>query len=300
MTTSRWAVLLAVALGALAGFVATNLFKRPAAALASPKYRVPATATEWMSVARHLGEPGSDRAAKGALAQALASDAALFRTVVEDYGRTEDRPLRATLKELIVASARPDVLAAGMELTHGERGLERGAGFELLARLRPTPEGYTIAMRAVLEETDPTALAGALMALQSPDLPSNAEAHELLPRFVALAHHAEALVRAHAIQQLADWDKAGERATPIVLDAMLDGDRVVRQAAVGAVMIGGLRAPGLKDALLHVAANPDEDPTTRGSALYALTRFALSDAEQAQYRERKEALEKLERFATAH
>lgn len=295
--SSRWTVLLTVAAGALAGFVAANLLGRPTAALASQGPTAPHTATAWMSIARRLSEPGSDRALQGALAQALASDTNLFRTVVEEYGRTEERRFRATLGELIAASARPDVSGAGTELTHEARGLQRGAGFELLARLRPTPEPYALAMQAVVEETDPTALAGAMMALRSPSLPSNADARQLLPRFIALAHHPDALVRGHAIQQLADWDKAGEQATPIVLDALSDTDRLVREAAVGAVMIGGLRSEGLKGALLHTAGNPGEDPTIRSSALAALKRFALTDAEQAQYRAGEDDFE---RFVMAH
>jgi HEAT repeat protein len=135
------------------------------------------------------------------------------------------------------------------------------------------------------------------MALRSPALPSNAEARQLLPRFIALAHHPDALVRGHAIQHLADWDRAGEEATPVVLDALSDPDRLVREAAVGAVMIGGLHSEGLKGALLHIAGNPDEDPAIRGSALAALKRFALTDAEQARYRAGEDDLD---RFMMSH
>lgn len=295
--SSRWTVLLAVAAGALAGFTAATVLDRPRAAVASRGPGAPETATEWMSMARRLSEPGSDQALLGALAQALASDTSLFRAIVEEFGRAEERLLRATLRELIVASARPDVLTAGTELTRKSDGLQRGAGFELLARLAPTPESYAMAMRATLEETDPTALAGALMALRPPGLPSNADVRQLLPRFILLAQHSDALVRGHAIQQLASWDKAGEQATPIVLAALSDRDRLVRQAAVGAVMIGGLRSEGLKQALLRVAADRDEDPTSRGSALYALERLPLTDAEQAEHRA---AREDVDRFLTTY
>ena len=291
--SSRWTVLLAVAAGALAGAVATNLLARPPAALAAQPASAPHTATAWMSMARRLSEPGADRALQGALVQALASDTPLFRTIVEEYGRTAERRSRATLRELIVASARPDVSGAGMELAHDTRGLQRGAGFELLARLRPTPEQYAMAMRAVFEDTDPTALAGALMALHSPGLPSNADARQLLPRFIGLTHYPDPLVRGHAIQQLSDWDKSGEQATPIVLEAVSDPDRLVREAAVGAVMIGGLHSEDLKRALLRTAGNSGEDPTLRGSALQALDRFPLTDAEQAQFRAGQDELERL-------
>jgi hypothetical protein len=246
-----------------------------------------------MSMARRLSEPTSDRASHEALAQALAGDTALFHAIVEEYGRTDEPSFRATLRELLVASARPDLPATGMALTRDAQGLPRGAGFELLARLRPTAEQYAMAMRAVLEETDPTALAGALMALRSPGLPPNADARRLLPRFLELTQHADPIVRGHAIQQLSDWDKTGDQATPIVLAALSDADRLVRQAAVGAVMVGGLRSEALKGALLRTATNPGEDLTTRGSALYALGRFALTDAEQARYRAGQEELERL-------
>jgi HEAT repeats len=291
--SSRWTVLPAVAVGALAGFVAANLLARPPAALAAREASAPHAATAWISMARRLGEPGADRALQGALAQALASDTPLFRTIVEEYGRTEERPFRATLRDLIVASARPDVSGAGTELAHDARGLQRGAGFELLARLRPTPEQYAMAMRAVFEDTDPTALAGALIALRSPGLPSNADARQLLPRFIVLTHYPDPLVRGHAIQQLSDWDKSGEQATPIVLDAISDPDRLVREAAVGAVMIGELRSERLKGALLRTAGNAGEDPMLRGSALQALDRFPLTDAEQAQFRAGQDELERL-------
>jgi hypothetical protein len=290
-------VLFAVAAGVLAGFVTANLLGQPTAAQASREVSAPHDATAWMSMARRLSESGSDRVIQGALAQALTSDTALFRAIVQDYSRAEQRLFRATLRELIVSSARPDVLVAGTELTRAASGLQRGAGFELLARLRPSPECYAMAMRAAVEETDPTALAGALIALRSPGLPSNADARQLLPRFIALAHHPDALVRGHAIQHLSDWDKAGEQAIPIVLDALSDTDRLVREAAIGAVMIGGLRSEGLKGALLHTAGNPGEDPTIRGSALMALERFPLTDAEQAQYHAGRDALD---RFAMTH
>lgn len=300
---SRWMVLLAMAASALVGFVAAHLLERPTAALASRgagaphTVTAPRTATAWMSMARRQSEPGSDRASDGALAQTLAGDTTLFRAIVDEYGRTDERPFRATLRELIVASARPDLPATGMELTRDVRGLRRGAGFELLARLRPSAETYAMAMRAVVEESDPTALAGALMALRSPGLPPNADARKLLPRFLELTQHPDPLVRGHAIQQLSDWDKTGDQATPIVLEALSDADQLVRQAAVGAVMVGGLRSNALKGALLRTATNPGEELTTRGSALHALGRFALTDAEQARYHAGQE---ELERFAMKH
>jgi hypothetical protein len=227
------------------------------------------------------------------LSEALARDTTLFSAIVQEYGRTEQRPFRAALRDLIIGSARPDVLGAGIQLTREPTGLQRGAGFELLAGLPPTPERHTMAMRAAFEETDPTALVGALMALRPRGVPSNADAGRLLPRLIALSHHADAVVRGHAIQQLSSWDKVGEQAIPIVLASLSDGERVVREAAVGAVMIGGLRSEGLKGALLHTAGDPSEDPTIRGSALFALERFALTDAEQAQYHTAQNALYRL-------
>jgi hypothetical protein len=290
---SRWTMLLAVLAGGVAGFVVANLLGQPTTDRAAPDITLQQTPSAWMSRARRLSEAQPDPAVQRVLTHALASNTALFAAIADEYGRVEERRFRVTVRELIVASARPDLFAAGTRLTNGAQALQRAAGFELLARLRPTRESYALAMRAVKEETDPTALAGALMALRHPSLPANADARGLLPRFVALARHPDALVRGHAIQQLSDWDKGGEQATPIVVDAISHPDRLVREAAIGAVMIGGLRSERLKQALLQTAGNPAEDPTIRGSALHALERFVLTDGEQARYHAGKEKLERL-------
>lgn len=289
----RRALALAVLVGALGGFAAASLVGRSSAAVAPAVRAAPHDAAAWLALARRADAPGADPGVQGALAQALAHDAALFDAIVDELGRTADRPFRATLRELVAASGRPDVAQAATRLAQGPHALQRGVGFELLARLRPTEPAYALALQGVREETDPVALAGALVALRPPGVPSNADTADMLPRFAALAHHADALVRAHAIQQLADWDKTGDAAAPVVTAALSDADRVVREAAVGAVMIGGLRSDPLKDALLREIGNAAEDPGIRGSALQALTRFVLSDAEQARYRAAAQRLERI-------
>src|ERR1041384_3849753 len=142
--TGRWTVVLAAAAGALAGFAAASLLDGPAEALASREVSAPQTATAWIATARGLREPGADHALERALSEALARDTTLFSAIVQEYGRTEQRPFRAALRDLIIGSARPDVLGAGIQLTREPTGLQRGAGFELLAGLPPTPERHTM------------------------------------------------------------------------------------------------------------------------------------------------------------
>jgi HEAT repeat protein len=91
---------------------------------------------------------------------------------------------------------------------------------------------------------------------------------------------------------VAEWDKRGDDATPLVLRGLDDEAPIVRQAAVGAVMLGRLGSDDVKRALLRRLEAPGEEPVVQGAALFALQRFALSDAEQTVFLARRRELER--------
>jgi hypothetical protein len=197
------------------------------------------------------------------------------------------------MRQLLAATSSPDVNAAAIELANRDSSLPRAAGLELLAVLQPSSESYALAMRGVATATDPDVLAAALFALKPPGPSTQTDARTMLPRLVELTRDPDALVRAHAVQQIAEWDKIGDQATPIVQRAFLDGDGTVRKAAVGAVMIGQLRSDGLKLALLRVISEPTEDLVTRAAALNALERFSVTEDELTTYLARRRDIERL-------
>ena len=292
----------AAALGGLAGFYAARnwahqvaafdrSFDRDALGANANGTNAPHTWDAWLARATTtIGKVPSPEL-RQELAHALIRSPALRQEVIERYSREARRPYRVVIKDMLVASRLPEVTEAARQLATRASDLARGAGFELLAALEPGAESYVMARRAVETEADPGVLAGALMALRPVAPPSQTEAGAMLPRLVELSRHADPLVRAHALQQVAEWDKIGDQTTPLVVRALADGDMVVRQAAVGAVMLGRLRSDDVKRGLLQVLCDPAEDMTTRGAALFALERFPLSDAEQATYLAQRRDLE---------
>jgi hypothetical protein len=263
------AVLCAAFVGAMAGYAvrpSTPAAARPreaasvsAPGAAEPVREVPRSLEAWVAEAAAANGQPPEPAAGQALVQSLVTNPSLRTEVVARYGREPAGPLRLVMREMLVQSG-PAVSEAAIELVQRGDSPARAAAFELLGRLAPDPRVYELARRSVATETDPAPLGAALMALRSPSLPPQSEADVLLPRFLELSRHADPRVRAHAIQQLADWDKVGDRALPVVTAAFSDGDGLVRKAAVGAVMIGQLRSGDLQRALLAVIGNAAEDP----------------------------------------
>jgi hypothetical protein len=288
---------LAVIAAALGGFGVGRRGGHAAGAPAGPVARAPLSAEAWLAKAATAGDRAPEPGLRQELVASLADSPALRAAVLDHYRREPRRPARAVMREMLAASPSPELTASALALARADEPLARASGFELLAVGGPSPEAFAVAMPAVVNERDPAALAGALMALRPPGLPSQAETRSLLPRLIELTGHSDPVVRAHAVQQLAEWDKPGDLAAPLVRQALSDGDRLVRQAAVGAVMIGQLRSDGLKQALLKVIDDPAEDPVTRSGALHILERFPLTEDERASYLAQRGALE---RTAMAH
>ena len=288
-------VVCALVLGALGGFTAAQ---RAAASGASARAaNVPRSVEDWLARAATSVDKVVNPALREELVASLTSDPALRKEVIEHFGREARRPYRITIKDVLAASRTPETTAVALDLAKRDDTIARAAGLELLAALEPSTEALALARRAIENETDAEVLAGALMALRPLGPPPQGEARAMMPRLIELTRHPDSLVRAHAVQSVADWDKVGDQTTTVALRAMSDGDRLVRQAAIGAVMIGRLRSDDVKQALLRVLGDPAEDPTARGASMFALQQFSLSDVEQARYVALRD---ELERRAKAH
>lgn len=285
-----WVVVACAAtLGVLGGVCAARSWTAPVAAhgaldaAAASARNAPHTPEDWLARAATTAGKLAAPALQQELTASLAGDPALRKAVIEHYSHEARRAYRVTIKDMLVASRLPNIAALALDLAKRDDSLARAAGFELLASLPPGAESLALARTAIANETDAVALAGALMALQPLGPPPRGEARAILPRLVELTRHPDPLVRAHAVQRVAEWDKLDDQTTSIVLYALSDGDRLVRQAAVGAAMIGRLRSEAVKLALLRAISDTAEDLTIRGASLHALLQFSLSDDEQTRY-----------------
>jgi hypothetical protein len=282
-------VLCALVTGALGGFTAAGYRHRH---LAGPDSGAPHLSAEaWLARAATSVDRAVSPALRQELVGSLTGDPALRKALTEHYGREARRPYRITIKDMLAASPAPEIATAALDLAGQSDGVARAAGLELLGALEPTAEALALARRA-LNEADAGVLVGALQALRPLGPPPQGEARAVLPRLIELTRHPDTLVRAHAVQRVADWDKLGDEATSVVLHAISDGDKLVRQAAIGAVMIGQLRSDAVKLALLGIVSDAAEDLTARGASLFALQQFSLTDEEQARYVAVRDELER--------
>ncbi|MGO4781823.1 hypothetical protein AB4084_40685, partial [Lysobacter sp. 2RAB21] len=71
------------------------------------------------------------------------------------------------------------------------------------------------------------------------------DAAPLLDRLSTLRHHADPAVRASSVLQSVQWNKNGNN-EDILHQAILDGDLVVRQAAIAGINASGTRSDRLK------------------------------------------------------
>lgn len=215
--------------------------------------------------------------------RALPGNAALRNALMQRLHAAGDLATKNTIAQLLAAGARDETLAQARKWAASADAGERADAFVLWMGFPPSAEVFELALRAIAQERSAEPLALALVSLRPILPPSPAQARILMPQLVRLTAHDAPLVRAHAVQQLADWDKSGEVAEPIVFKGLTDAEHVVRQAAVGAVMIGSLRSTRLKPLLLALLANKEEEVRLREAAANALERFVLSDAEHSAF-----------------
>jgi len=245
----------------------------------------------WLDRLGRIEWDDPDAAAVQALAVAVAAQPSLRAAVLQRY-RHERRPLaKAGLRQVLGAAGEsPDLIAAALQLAQDADASARADGFRLLAEFHPREEAYTLARRALAEERDPAALAGALMCLRPMDVLPPQEVRRVLRRLQALNTHPSPMVRGHSVQKLADWDRSQVVVAKAVAQALSDPDADVRQAAVGAVAIASLRSGPIKRAVLGILADASEDPKVREAALLVSEQFALTQDEYATYVAGREGL----------
>lgn len=238
----------------------------------------------WLDRAGRIDWEAPDDAAMQALSAAVAATPSLRAAVLQRY-RQEQRPsAKAGLRQVLVAAGEsPDLVASALQMAQDADGAARADGFRLLAEFNPREQSYALARRALVEERDPAALAGALMCLRPMDVVPPQETQRVLQRLQALNTHPSPMVRGHSVQKLADWDRSQAVVAKAVAQALSDPDAEVREAAVGAVAIASLRSAPIKRAVLGILGNASEDPKVREAALLVSEQFALTQDEYATY-----------------
>lgn len=252
----------------------------------------PLTIEAWLAGFEAINWERPDGARLAELQKALATDPSLHGTVLNAYRTKTDPRMRNVLRRMLTADASPELAARAVEMATSDDLLDRTTGFELMSELPPSGESTVLAKRALGQEHDAAVLAAVLLALRPRIPPSPHDIQQMLPRFQKLLDHESALVRAHSVQLIAEWDRAGATAERTTARALTDEATLVRQAAVGAVMIGQLRSAPVKAGLLAAVQNSEEEIQTRFAAHQALERFDLSAEEYENFMRARRDIEK--------
>ncbi|RYG20283.1 hypothetical protein EON82_20450 [bacterium] len=289
MKNASYALCIGALIGATGGAALAHT-RTASSAVSSPA--LPSSVDEWYAQLQASGaRPEAE--SKAVLVNALATQNALRRGVIERYAGEANREARSLVREALVRLPGAGLTQDGLRLARAQNPVSRAAGFELLAGIEPTAVALAEAKRSLGSEQDHDALAGALMALRPTILPTAAEAKDFVERLRPLTMHNAPLVRAHAIQKIVEWSRGRDAEEAVVRGGLSDPESLVRQAAVGAVMLGQLQSEALKDGLVAILRDPAEEALTKAGALQALERFTLTDAEHATYIASRRRLESM-------
>lgn len=224
--------------------------------------------------------------------RAALEHSARFRSAALALYRAEKgQDRRFGLVRFLTGQPMREVHAAAMAWAKNPASAEdRLAGFELLANLPGAPESAGLVMEALFAEQDGPVLGAAVRALQREGIPPTALVARVSARLHALTRHPHAATRMHAIQQLAQWDRALRYIDADIVRLLADGDEDVRMAATGAVSLTRSVSPALKKQLLAMAANAKLGPSLRSIVLLNLEPFGLTQPEHAVYLRTRQAL----------
>lgn len=203
--------------------------------------------------------------------------------------KAQDR--RFGLKSFLTRQPMKEIHAAAMAWAKNPASAEdRLAGFELLANLPGTPESADLVMNALFAEKDSSVLGFAVSALRREGIPPTALVDRVSSRLHELTRYPHAVTRMHAIQQLAQWDRALRFVEADILRLLTDGDEDVRAASTGAVSLARTTSLAIKKRLLAMAADPKLDPSMRSISLLNLEHFHLTKPEHAVYQRVRQEL----------
>jgi hypothetical protein len=167
------------------------------------------------------------------------------------------------------------------QLSQGDAA-QRAAAFSLLAMSsQASAASHGLIQKALITEQDVHVLSQAVAALGPRPFIDPQQAQATVARLGALAEHADPGVRSESLRMLAQWDKTGNVAEPLLYRALTADNPEGRTEAVYALAGSDLKTDRVKTALLKFVGNNAESTDSRAAALQALERFPLSSDEYA-------------------
>ncbi len=214
----------------------------------------------------------------------LANDPELLRALLEQMSAETDPERLKRLTQLI------GNLDNGVITDVARQMLDSGnpeAQLAALDLLRQTQSNNSTARDLLVDvisvEQDPRVLNVALNAFASPGSISTDQRQGILSNVTDLANHYDANVRARSYNLLATWTDS-EALTPTILQGLSDPDAGVRSNVAHSLLGYDFPDDSVRDELIRVAENPNEERSTRQASLHALGRMSLTEDQRARLR----------------
>ncbi len=214
----------------------------------------------------------------------LAANPELLQALL-DQVRTETDPER--LKRLTQLIGKLDdtlVTEAAREMLYSGNPDAQLAALDML---RQTQGGNSTARDVLVDvigvEQDPRVLNVALNAFATPGAISGAQRQGILDNVSNLATHYDANIRARSYSLLATYTDSAAM-TPTILQGLNDPDPKVRGKVAHSLLGYNYPDDSVREELIRVAENSNEQKSTRQASLQALGRMSLTEEQRARLR----------------
>ena len=214
----------------------------------------------------------------------LAADPELLRALLEQMSAETDPERLKRLTQLVGKLDNGVITEAAREMLNSGNPEAQLAALDLL---RQTQANNSIARDLLVDvinaEQDPRVLNVALNAFSTPGGISADQRQGILNNVTDLAGHYDANVRARSYSLLATWTDTAEL-TPVIVAGLSDPDAGVRSNVAHSLLGYNFPDDSVRDELIRVAEDPNEERSTRQASLHALGRMSLTEDQRNRLR----------------
>lgn len=225
-----------------------------------------------------------------AIRSRVVNDAAFRKFLIDSVSLEKDLDRRGMLLAVLAASKHEDVRNQALTWINAGSPELRRQGFVLLQGYNPnSQEVQQAVLQTMQQETNTDVLKEAMRSLPV-DVAATGDAEAIALRLKGLTAHTDSGVRGESLMQLVRWETDTTAVQVALLSGMRDTSGEVRQAALAALDVSGLRTETVKQGLLAMVQNAEESVSTRSDALLRLNAYRLTEGERERFKAARETV----------
>lgn len=224
------------------------------------------------------------------LVSRLQADSSARLQLLQQFMKVSGSPLGRTLSQVLAMSSlgtdSPELKAAALQLLRDGSTEQRLNALQILGSVGGNEQLTRARVLDVLSmdaNTNPTLAIAALSTLNRQGVVSQADRQAVLKTVFPFTKSSDPQVRNTSLQMLSLWAGSDPAALQTFTEAASDADLNVRSFAVSALGQGKFTYPQVRDTLLSVLQNPDENVDVKASAQQVLEAYPLDEQALAVY-----------------